>query len=222
MSELVRMQGIKKSYEGKHFVLNGVDLSLKAGEIVSITGASGCGKSTLLNIIGLLDSYSEGEYVLNGTPIQRKRLNMYHRQRSNDIGFIFQSYCLIESLSVTENILMPFMYNGKKLSREVYSDLDRLLIDLNIESLRHKKAALLSGGEKQRVAICRAMLKKPKLIIADEPTGNLDEVNAKLVTDAFERIAESGTGVLVVTHNRYLSLKTAKTYRLNEGVLTAC
>ena len=222
MSELVHMKGIRKSYDGKRFVLDGVDLSVTEGEIATIVGASGSGKSTLLNIIGLLDNYTEGEYELNGTVIQRKKLNTYNRQRATDLGFIFQAYCLIESITVKENILMPYMYNGLKIDREVYESMDRLLGELNIDKLREKKVSLLSGGEKQRVAICRAMLKKPKLIIADEPTGNLDETNALLVTEAFRRIASAGTAIMVVTHNRHLSFGEGKVYRLDGGVLTAC
>ena len=176
---LIRLSGVRKSYDGRHYVLDGLDFALGEGETAVVYGASGCGKSTFLNIVGLLDSMNEGDYRFSNQSICARRLNAYSEVRAEKIGFVFQSYCLIEALSVADNILMPFLYNGKPISKEVLGELASLAEELGIAELLEKKAALLSGGEKQRVAIARAMLKRPRLIIADEPTGNLDEGNSQ-------------------------------------------
>lgn len=221
MTELINMSAVRKTYDGKKYVLSDVNFSLQQGEIAIVSGASGCGKSSFLNIVGLLDSFSDGSYVFLGKKIRKHRLNAYYRQRATDIGFIFQSYCLIEAISVQENILMPFLYGKTVIDRRVRHEAERLMEELNISALAEKKAALLSGGEKQRVAICRAMIKRPKLIIADEPTGNLDEGNTALVVKAFNAIVGSGTSVIVVTHNPRLSFENSKRYRLEGGRLEA-
>lgn len=221
MTELINMSAVRKTYDGKKYVLSDVNFSLQQGEIAIVSGASGCGKSSFLNIVGLLDSFSDGSYVFLGKKIRKHRLNAYYRQRATDIGFIFQSYCLIEAISVKENILMPFLYGKTVIDRRVRHEAERLMEELNISALAEKKAALLSGGEKQRVAICRAMIKRPKLIIADEPTGNLDEGNTALVVKAFNAIVGSGTSVIVVTHNPRLSFENSKRYRLEGGRLEA-
>lgn len=222
MSELVEISGLGKSYDGKRFVLKDLSLKLGEGQTAVVYGESGCGKSTLLNIIGLLDSATEGEYRFRGERVNRRRVNSYSRIRANEIGFVFQAYCLIEALSVRENVLMPFLYNGQRLTRAVYDELDALAERLGIAELLDKPAALLSGGEKQRAAIARAMIKKPALLIADEPTGNLDEGNSELVTEAFRGIAEQGTALIVVTHNRGLRFGHCAAYRLTEGRLCPC
>ena len=217
MNELVKMTQLKKTYDGTSYVLDGVNFSIQKGEIVSIFGASGCGKSTLMNIIGLLDNYSEGSYEFDGCTVCRNKLNSYYKKRATDIGFVFQAYYLIDSISVKENILLPFLYNGQYIDKSILLKLDYLLESLNILHIKDKKVSLLSGGEKQRVAICRAMIKSPKLIIADEPTGNLDEANAALVVSAFNEIVKSGTSVIVVTHNRHISFGGEKMYSLSGG-----
>lgn len=219
MKRIVDIRNIRKTYDGNRYVLNGLNFSLDAGEIATIRGASGCGKSTFLNIVGLLDNYTDGEYYFIGTPIFPQKLNSYYNLRAEDIGFIFQSYCLIDKLDVRDNILMPFLYNKERINSNVTKRLEQLLEDLNISHLIDKKAGLLSGGERQRVAICRAMLKKPSLIIADEPTGNLDEKNTNLVVEAINKISAEGTAVIVVTHNNNISFKNETKYTLDGGVL---
>ncbi|MDR2492209.1 MAG: ABC transporter ATP-binding protein [Coriobacteriales bacterium] len=216
------MSGVRKTYDGRRYVLDGLDFTLHEGQVAAILGASGCGKSTLLNIIGLLDSCTEGSYTFCGERMLRTRLNSYHQQRARDIGFVFQSYCLIDALSVTENALMPFLYNDRSITREVERRLVSVLDDFNLTALKNTKASLLSGGERQRVAIARAMIKSPRLVIADEPTGNLDDANARLVVEAFLSIARQGTSVVVVTHNNMLADEVACAYRLCKGRLEAC
>lgn len=222
MNELIRMSNIRKTYDGTNYVLEGIDFTLNEGETAIISGVSGCGKSTLLNIVGLLDNASSGTYSFDRIRINGGRISSsYRRQRANDIGFIFQAYCLIESISVRDNILMPFLYNGSGINAETAKEFDRLTHELNIGALADKKAALLSGGEKQRVAICRAMIKRPKLIIADEPTGNLDEINTAVVINALDGISKAGAALMVVTHNSKILFHNSKRYVLDSGKLHA-
>lgn len=219
MSELINITNLRKTYDGKRYVLDDLDFTMDQGEICTILGASGCGKSTFLNIIGLLDNYNSGKYSFNNSIMNPRKLNSYYKQRALDIGFVFQAYCLIDSLTVKDNILMPFLYSGSPITGDVKENIDVLLEKFNMSGLKNKKASFLSGGERQRVAIMRAIIKKPKLIIADEPTGNLDEANAELVIDAFKEIAENGTSLIVVTHNKHLSFGVGKTYTLKGGKL---
>lgn len=219
MSKLIEMSNICKSYDGKQNVLENLQFAIDKGEITTIYGSSGCGKSTFLNIVGLLDSCTAGEYFFNGRRISRGNLNKYQPIRAGDIGFIFQSYCLIDSISVFDNVIMPLMYLEDKSVRPLLDQVDHILQELNIMHLKNQKAITLSGGERQRVAIARAIIKKPKLIIADEPTGNLDDNNANLVIAAFQKIINTGTSIIVVTHNRHLSFGNGNTYTLQQGAL---
>ena len=219
MNKLVEMVDVGKSYDGKRKVLEHLNFSISEGEIATIYGSSGCGKSTFLNIVGLLDSWSEGDYFFNGRKILTRECSRHEKIRANDIGFIFQSYCLIDSISVLENIMMPLMYTNNGSSQFCRNHINEILGDLDILHLIEKKANTLSGGERQRVAIARAIIKKPKLIIADEPTGNLDEDNAYLVAAAFKRIINLGTSIIVVTHNRYLDFGEGRKYLLHQGAL---
>lgn len=219
MSKLVEMRGISKSYNNKVNVLKKLNFTLDFGELATIYGSSGCGKSTFLNVVGMLDSFSEGEYYFDGYKISKDNRTKHQKIRAEDIGFIFQSYCLIDSISVYENIKMPLMYIDHKSVRQLSGKIDSVLHDLNIFHLKYQKANTLSGGERQRVAIARAIVKSPKLIIADEPTGNLDDDNAKLVISSFQNIINSGTAIIVVTHNRHLSFGKGITYTLQQGVL---
>ncbi len=216
---LIEIQDIRKSYDGRKNVLEDITFSLERGEIAVIYGPSGCGKSTLLNIIGLLDSFSSGTYRFEGRALKKNRINSYHDIRSKDMGFIFQSYGLIEAVSVKENILMPYLYNGKSADKTVMSELKKLMDEFDLAHLENSKASLLSGGEKQRVAICRAIIKNPKLIIADEPTGNLDDINTEIVKKAFDKMSHNGTSLVVVTHDRRLQFESSRSYILKNGYL---
>ena len=219
MNSLISIEKLNKSYDGKSEVLHGLNFSIQPGKIATIYGSSGCGKSTFLNIVGLLEDFSDGEYYFKGNKINSKRLNSYNTLRAQEIGFVFQSYHLIDSLSVQENILMPFLYNNLPLNSNVYSSITQLLNQFQMEQFQHKKVSLLSGGERQRVAIIRAMIKSPSLIIADEPTGNLDDINTSIVIRALQSAADQGTAVIVVTHNKQLSFNNADIYTLTNGAL---
>ena len=220
MPNLITMTNIKKTYDGSKNILNDFNFSLNKGDIALVMGPSGCGKSTFLNILGLLDSYSEGEYVFNGDLIKNEKVKKsYSQYRGSKIGFIFQAYYLIDALSVKENIMMPFLYSNSKLPINIDQKIDEYLDYFNLAPLKNQKAMLLSGGERQRVAIIRAMIKNPELLIADEPTGNLDEKNASIVINAFRKIAQNGTAIVFVTHNPNIYCPESIRYRLEEGKL---
>ena len=162
--------------------------------------------------------FNGGEYWFDGHKIDNKRVNGYKRYRASDIGFIFQSYCLIDALSIEENIKMPYLYMpGQVMPNKI--EIREVLEKLQLFKMREQPAGRLSGGETQRVAIARALIKKPKLIIADEPTGNLDESNSRMVAEAFRDIAKAGASVVVVTHNRNIDFGEGNKYILEQGRL---
>lgn len=222
MSEkIISLKDIRKTYDGKKYVLDRLDFSIERGELAVITGKSGSGKSTLMNIIGLLDTFDAGIYMFEGESIDVKRKS-YSRLRGGKIGFIFQSYYLIESLSVSDNILMPLLYSDKKkIEKSTIDKMNSCLEEYGLYDYRNKKTALLSGGEKQRVAVARALIKDPDLIIADEPTGNLDRENGSLIKKSLVRQTELGKSVIIVTHNKDLFSDAPSIYMLSDGRLEA-
>ncbi len=217
MEKLLQLQGITKTYDKTNTVLRGVDLAVEAGEYISIMGRSGSGKTTLMNILGMLDLPTEGEYRFRETRIAGHASR--DRLRGDEISFIFQAYHLIEHYSVMDNILMPFLYSATALSKEKIAEITALAEELNMVELLNKRVALLSGGEKQRVAILRAMAKRPSLILADEPTGNLDGVNAKIIHEKLKQVTRQGSAVIVVTHSEDVFRDVDTAYRLENGVL---
>ena len=200
---LLKTKGLKKFYytdEIETTALAGVNLEVKTGEFVAIMGPSGCGKSTLLNIIGLLDNPSEGEFFFNDLEIsgynERKRADL----RKANIGFVFQSFNLIDELTVFENIELPLIYL-KYSSSERKKRVEEVMEQMKIMHRRNHFPQQLSGGQQQRVAISRAVVAKPKLILADEPTGNLDSANGQEVMNLLTELNENGTTVVMVTHS---------------------
>jgi len=194
-------------------VLTDVNLHITNDSYITIVGKSGSGKSTLLNILGLVEGYDAGEYVFNGTKI----LNGidYSRLRLENIGFIFQSYNLIPTLSCKENILLPTLYNRKKQTQ----DFDELVELLDIGPLLSQRVTTLSGGEKQRVAIARALILDPCLILADEPTGNLDPKNREMIFHLLRREHEKGRGILMITHDAATAAQADQQFSLVGGKL---
>jgi putative ABC transport system ATP-binding protein len=200
---LIHTKSLKKFYytdEIETTALAGVDLEIKEGEFVAIMGPSGCGKSTLLNIIGLLDNPSEGEFHFTNQEIssynERKRADL----RKANIGFVFQSFNLIDELTVFENIELPLIYL-KYSASERKKRVEEVMEHMKIMHRRNHFPQQLSGGQQQRVAISRAVVAKPKLILADEPTGNLDSANGQEVMNLLTELNESGTTVIMVTHS---------------------
>jgi putative ABC transport system ATP-binding protein len=200
---MIRTENLKKLFtteEVETTALNGIDMEIKEGEFAAIMGPSGCGKSTLLNILGLLDNPSEGSYVFNGVEVAK----MTERQRANlrkgNIGFVFQSFNLIDELTVYENVELPLLYlNVPKGDRK--KKVETALERMNIMHRRNHFPQQLSGGQQQRVAIARAVVANPKLILADEPTGNLDSANGEAVMELLRELNNDGTTIIMVTHS---------------------
>lgn len=212
MRELyIRLSHLQKSYLRP--VLTDINLEVTNDSYIAIVGKSGSGKSTLLNILGLVEGYDAGEYTFNGTKI--RNFVDYSQLRLENIGFIFQSYNLIPTLSCKENILLPTLYNR----RNRVQPLDELVELLDIEPLLDQKVTTLSGGEKQRVAIARALILDPCLILADEPTGNLDPKNREIIFRLLRREHEKGRGILLITHDAETAAQAKETYRLQNGTL---
>lgn len=206
----ITLQGIKKKYDKP--VLENICLSITNYSYITIVGKSGSGKSTLMNILGLIESFDEGIYKFNDTYIRNDR--DYSKLRSNNIGFIFQSYNLIPTLTCMENILLPLQYS-KKQAKGIEDILERL----DIVNLLDKQVVLLSGGEKQRVAIARALILNPSLIIADEPTGNLDSLNSEIVLKILDEENKKGRAIVMITHDTGIASKSKNVYQLENGVL---
>lgn len=212
MKELqLELRHLKKSYTRP--VLTDVNLEVTNDSYVTIVGKSGSGKSTLLNILGLVEGYDAGEYILNGTRI-RNGVD-YAQLRLENIGFIFQSYNLIPTLSCKENILLPLLYN----KRNKVQDFDELVALLDLEPLLSQRVTTLSGGEKQRVAIARSLILDPCLILADEPTGNLDPKNTELIMNLLRREHEKGRGIILITHDMKVAGSADTVYLLQDGML---
>jgi putative ABC transport system ATP-binding protein len=199
--------------------LRGVSLSINRGSFVSIVGPSGSGKTTMLHLIGALDKPSRGEIYVNGIPISRLSENRLAEFRNKTIGFVFQQYNLIPYLSAIENVEMPMMVSGVSLA-ERRKRAKWLLEQLGLGDKIWKRPSELSGGEQQRVAIARALANNPKLILADEPTGNLDSRNARIVVDLLKRInSEMGVTIVVVTHNMEVAAETERIIYIRDGIV---
>lgn len=212
MKELnIQLSHLQKSYLRP--VLTDINLTVTNDSYITIVGKSGSGKSTLLNILGLVEGYDAGEYVFNGTLI--RNFVDYSRLRLENIGFIFQSYNLIPTLSCKENIMLPTLYNSKSNSQS----LGELVELLDIGPLLGQKVTTLSGGEKQRVAIARALILDPCLILADEPTGNLDPKNRDIIFRLLQREHEKGRGIILITHDSDAAKQGKTAYTLFDGRL---
>lgn len=196
MNSLLELTNICKSYGNKR-VLNDLNLIVNYKDFITIKGESGSGKSTLLNVLGFMDVFDSGKYIFNSKDVIS---NDYPNMRNKEIGFVFQNFNLINGFSVIENIKTPYLYS-KKIIDNYDEWITFLLSFLHIENLINMNVENLSGGEKQRVSICRALSLKPRLILADEPTGNLDPTNKKVIVDIFKEINKLGITILVVTHD---------------------
>ena len=216
MIKTENLQKIFRTEEVETWALHDVTLEIKEGEFVAIMGPSGCGKSTLLNILGLLDNPTNGTYQLNGTDVSKfteaERTNL----RKGVIGFVFQSFNLIDELNVYENIELPLLYMGvpkEERKRRVEEAMKRMDISHRVKHFPQQ----LSGGQQQRVAIARAVVANPKIILADEPTGNLDSKNGKEVMDLLTQLNREGTTVVMVTHSQRDAGYATRTINLFDG-----
>lgn len=212
----IHLKKIKKEY-GEQQVLKDINLDIKNGDFIAICGKSGAGKSTFINILGLIEACDSGEYWFNEKLLKKNK--DYSDIRRDYIGFIFQSYNLISNLTCEENILLPTIYSGMNL-RERQSRLNELAEVMNIKDLLEKKSSILSGGEKQRVAIARALMLNPSLIIADEPTGNLDEINKNIVLKTLLQEQKNNRAIVLITHDLEIANSADKVYYLSDGKLS--
>ena len=216
MIKTTNLQKIFKTEEVETWALHDVSLEIKEGEFVAIMGPSGCGKSTLLNILGLLDNPTNGTYELNGTDVSKFTEAQRTSLRKGVIGFVFQSFNLIDELNVYENIELPLLYMGvpaAERKRRVEEAMERMAIAHRVKHFPQQ----LSGGQQQRVAIVRAVVANPKIILADEPTGNLDSKNGKEVMDLLTQLNREGTTVVMVTHSQHDAGYATRTINLFDG-----
>ncbi|WP_076377250.1 ABC transporter ATP-binding protein [Filimonas lacunae] len=216
---MLKATNIKKKYNQLE-VLKGVDISVNKGEIVSIIGSSGAGKSTLLHIIGTLDTADSGEIYLHNEPVHQYRNDKLAAYRNRHMGFVFQFHHLLPEFTALENICIPGWIAGRK-KKEVEQEAIRLLQTLGLENRQDNKPHALSGGEQQRVAVARALINKPSIIFADEPTGNLDSTNAKEMHHLFVKLRdEFHQTFLIVTHNEELAGMSNRVLHMKDGLIS--
>ena len=216
MIKTENLQKVFRTEEVETYALSDVSLDIAAGEFVAIMGPSGCGKSTLLNILGMLDNPTGGAYILNGTDVSAYPERNRTRLRKGVIGFVFQSFNLIEELNVFENIELPLLYMGVPAAErkaKVHAAMERMQITHRAKHFPQQ----LSGGQQQRVAIARAVVAGPKIILADEPTGNLDSKNGKEVMNLLTELNRDGTTVIMVTHSQHDAGYAARVINLFDG-----
>lgn len=220
---MIQLTNIHKSYQmgnNSLHVLKGIDLSIKSGEMVSIMGSSGSGKSTLLNILGILDNYDQGDYLLDNKRIKKLSETKAALLRNEYIGFVFQSFNLISFKNAMENVALPLYYKGvnrKKRNKTALEYLEKVGL---LEWAEHMPNEL-SGGQKQRVAIARSLIANPKIILADEPTGALDSTTSFEVMEILKSINDEGITVLIVTHEDDISRMTKRVVKLKDGLIEA-
>lgn len=216
MIQVSHLEKIYRTEEIETVALNSISFDIKEGEFVAMMGPSGCGKSTLLNIIGLLDDVDKGSYLFNGIEVagfnERKRAEL----RKHNIGFVFQSFNLIDELTVFENVELPLIYTGVG-SSERKKMVDEVLDKIQISHRRNHFPQQLSGGQQQRVAVARAVVNNPKLILADEPTGNLDSRNGNEVMQLLTDLNEKGTTIIMVTHSEHDARFTHRVINMLDG-----
>ncbi len=218
---MIRLEEIDRVFEvgdQRVHALNDINLHVEPGEYLSIMGPSGSGKSTLLNVLGLLDRPTSGHYFLSGSDVTSLSEDALARTRRSDIGFVFQFFHLVPRLTAAENIELPLMLDGIAPA-ERKPRVDEVLDALDIRDRAHHRPDQLSGGQRQRVAIARATIMKPAILLADEPTGNLDQASGKEVIDTLERLNASGITLLIVTHDQQLGDRARRYVKMVDGCI---
>ena len=221
MSSIIHLQDLKKNYYlGRQVieVLKGITLDVMKNEYVALMGPSGSGKSTLMNIIGCLDTPTSGSYILNGKDVSDMSDNDLAEVRNKEIGFVFQQFNLLPRLTAAENVALPLVYSGMPKKQRMQKALD-VLEKVNLADRSHHKPNEMSGGQNQRVAIARAMVNDPSIILADEPTGNLDSKTSHEIMELFEIIHTTGNTVILVTHEEDIAHFARRIVRLRDGMV---
>lgn len=216
-NKIIELSKISKKF-GDRTVLKEINIEIEQGELLTIMGKSGAGKSTLLNILGFFESSTSGDYFFEGKKVKKRE---YCRIRNENIGFVFQSYNLLSQLTVYENIALPIYYSQMpvKEKKQKIKNIDKLIERYNITHIRDTYVDFISGGEKQRVSIARALACDPKIIISDEPTGNLDKGNTNIVLNELISINRDGKTIIIVTHDEEVESIANKKYVLEEGII---
>lgn len=216
---VILLKDLKKRFgigDAEHYAIDGIDLTIKKGEFIAIMGPSGCGKTTLLNILGLLDSDIEGDYELDGRHVSTLSSRRQARIRSQQIGFIFQSFNLVSRLSVIENVALPLTYKGlPRLERIKLAS--KMLHNFHLGEREYYMPHQLSGGQTQRVAIARALVNQPSIILADEPTGNLDSRASHIIMEELSDLHKRGNTIIMVTHNPRLTTYASRVITMLDG-----
>jgi putative ABC transport system ATP-binding protein len=218
---MIEFTGIKKHYEIGNITvkaLDGIDVGIEHNEYVAIMGPSGSGKSTLMNILGCLDTASEGTYRLNNTDVSDMNDDELAEIRNREIGFVFQTFNLLPRATALHNVELPLIYNGTPTSRRKQQAMDALE-RVGLQDRMHHKPNELSGGQRQRVAIARALVNNPSIILADEPTGNLDSKTGDEIMEIFEGLQEAGNTIVLVTHEEYIAEHSNRIIRLRDGLV---
>lgn len=216
---IISLRRISKTFGYDDFAtdaLSGINLEIQKGEFVAIMGPSGCGKTTLLNILGLLDSPTMGRYLFNGKDVSRFSANRKAKIRNREIGFIFQNFNLISDLTALDNVALPLSYS-RGFQYKHQEKASELLKRVGLGMREYYTPSQLSGGQKQRVAIARALINKPAILLADEPTGNLDSANSKIIMDELVNLHSDGNTILMVTHNPELLRYASRVIRMQDG-----
>lgn len=222
MSKVIELKSINKYYklrEGRLHALKNIDLTIEQGDFLMIMGKSGSGKTTLLNLLGFLDSFEEGNYIFNGEDVTHLNENQRSELRNNYMGFIFQQFHLIESLTIGQNVELPLVYKGNVSHKERTRLTDKYLDIVGLLNKKQQRPTELSGGQQQRIAIARALINDPYVIFADEPTGALDSETGEDIMNILKKLNEEKKTIIMVTHDEDLTKYANKVIRIKDGVM---
>ncbi|MCF6442659.1 ABC transporter ATP-binding protein [Pseudoalteromonas luteoviolacea] len=224
MSTIIQLEAINKSFltdEIETRALSDISLSIQKGEYISLSGPSGCGKSTLLSLLGLLDTPTEGRYLLNNRDVSSLSNDQRAVIRNSDLGFIFQSFNLISDLSVSENVMLPLTYQSNINKSEILKRTAKVLDRVGMSHRKDHFPSQLSGGQQQRVAVARALVNEPSIILADEPTGNLDSKNAQAVMELLDDLHRDGSTICMVTHDPRSAMQAKRQISILDGQIVS-